>query len=138
MFDGLKRKLAAEGIVSVLKSLAGSNDTKTTITGIVAGAVVAIPGLDWSQVLAGDPMSIARLLSGFVIAQVGYLATKPGHDGHTTALGTVAGALYAVQGSLQSVITAVVIALVGYLTNKPVVGGVTASLSVQSMPPKAP
>ena len=119
MFDALKRKIAGNAIGSLLKSLATNNDTKTTITGIIAGAVLAIPGLDWSKVVAGDPEQIARLAAGLLVALLGYLATKIGHDGHTTLLGAGAGALYAAQGSVASITTGVIIAVLGYFTNKP-------------------
>ncbi|MBZ5580893.1 MAG: hypothetical protein LAQ30_01585 [Acidobacteriia bacterium] len=119
MFDGLKRKVAATAVSGLLKSLATSKDTQTTIAGLIAGAVLAIPGLDLAAVIAGDPHHIARLLSGLAVAAIGWLATKEGCDHHTTAIGAAAGAVFAAQGSLDKLITGVVVALLGYLTNKP-------------------
>jgi hypothetical protein len=119
MFDGLKRKVAATAIGSVLRSLAGSKDTQTTIVGVIAAAVLAIPGLDLTALISGDAHQIARVAAGLVVVAIGWLATKENKDGHTTLLGTVAGGLYASQGSVEAVTTGVVLALVGYLTNKP-------------------
>src|SRR3990167_4890902 len=104
MFDAMKRKIAALVLVSTLKSLAPSKDTRTTITGIIAGAALALLGLDWEALLAGDPAQIAKVISGLLIAWVGVLATKRHADGQTTAVGAAAGALYAVQGSLEAVV----------------------------------
>ena len=119
MFDAMKQKFAALAIGSTLKTLATSKDTRTTITGIIAGAALAIPGLDWELLLAGDPVQIAKLVSGLLVALVGILATKRNADGRTTAVGAAAGALYAVQGTLEAVVTGLVVAVLGHLTNKP-------------------
>lgn len=118
MLDGLKRKLAATAITSFLKSLATDKDTQTSITGIIAGAVLAIPGLDWSKIIAGDPGQIAHLASGLLLALIGVFATKENADDKTTLLGAFSGALYATQGSVEAVVTGVVIAVLGYFTNK--------------------
>lgn len=119
MLDGLKRKVAATAMGGMLKSLATSKDTQTTIAGVIAGAVLAIPGLDLAKVIAGDPGQIAHLAAGLSVALIGILATKENQDGHTTLLGTVSGALYATSGSIEAITTGVVIALAGYFTNKP-------------------
>lgn len=123
MLDGLKRKIAATAVTSFLKSLATNKDTQTTIAGAIAGAVLAIPGLDMSKVIAGDPGQIGHLAAGLGVALIGFLATKENCDGHTTMLGTVAAAAYASSGSVEAVITGVVIAGLGYFTNKPVAAG---------------
>ncbi|HWQ55677.1 MAG TPA: hypothetical protein VN442_18465 [Bryobacteraceae bacterium] len=122
MLDGLKRKMAAVGVMGMLRSLASDKNTQTTITGVIAGAIVALPGLDMAKVIAGDPGQIAHLVAGVAIAALGFLATKENMDGHATLLGTVAGALYAMQGTLETLMTGVVIAALGYFTNKPAVG----------------
>jgi hypothetical protein len=119
MLDGIKRRLGGAALLSLLKSLASSADTRTTVTGILAGAVVALPGLELDKLLAGDPQQIARVVAGLLVAGIGYLATKPRADGKTTAVGAVAGALYACQGSVEAIVTGVVIAVLGHLTNKP-------------------
>ena len=126
MFDGLKRKVAAVALVDLLKSLATSKDTQTTIAGMIAGCVLTIPGLDLSRLIAGDPHQIALVLSGVAVWFIGLLATKEHHDGHTTALGVVAGVL---QLCIGNVVTAVTLALCGYLTNKPVSGSSDAPTS---------
>jgi len=119
MLDGLKRKLAAMAISTTLKSLATSKDTRTTITGIVAAIVLAVPGLDFQKLLAGDVDQIAHLTAALLVAALGYLSTKPDADGKTTLLGAVAGALYAMAGSVEAIVTGTVIAALGHLTNKP-------------------
>jgi hypothetical protein len=118
MFDGLKRKVAAGAIMSVLRSLATSKDTRTSITGIVAAGVLACKGLDVAALVAGDPVQIAHVISCVLVALIGVLATKENADGKTTLLGAVAGALYAAQGDVDTVATGVVIAALGHFTNK--------------------
>ncbi len=118
MFDGLKRKVAAGAITSVLRSLATSRDTQTSITGIIAASVLAYKGLDVAALVAGDPVQIAHVVSCVLVALIGVLATKENADGKTTLLGAVAGALYAAQGDVDTVTTGVVIAVLGHFTNK--------------------
>jgi hypothetical protein len=122
VLDGLKRKFAATALTSLLKSLATDKNTQTTITGLIAGAVLAVPGLDVGKLISGDGSQIAHLVAGLLVAALGFLATKENRDGHTTLIGTVAGSAYAMQGSVESITTGVVLALVGYLTNKPTAG----------------
>jgi hypothetical protein len=119
LFDGLKRKLAGGAIQTLLKSLATSKDTQTTITGIIAGAVLAIPGLDWSKVIAGDPVQLAHLAAGLCVAGIGYLATKQNHNGHTSVLGGIAAGLYASSGGVDAFVTAIIIGALGHNTNQP-------------------
>lgn len=119
MFDGLKQKLAAAALGSVLKSLATSKNTQTTITGLIAGAVLAVPGLDLRQLLSGDPVQLAHVAAGLVVWAISVLATRTGHDGSTTFLGAVAAALQASSGQAGDITTGIVLFLVGYFTNKP-------------------
>jgi hypothetical protein len=119
MLDGLKRKIAAGALSSLLKSLATSKDTRSTVTGLIAAAVLAIPGLDLTKLIAGDPAQVAHVGSALLVAMIGWLATKPRADGKTTLLGTAAGSLYAMQGSVEAITTGVIIAVLGHLTNKP-------------------
>ncbi len=118
MLDGLKRKVAAGAITSVLKSLATSKDTHTTITGMIAGAVLAVQGLNIDALIAGDPVQIAHAVAGVLVAGIGLLATKENADGKTTLLGVAAGALYAMQGSVEAITGGVVVAVLGHVTNK--------------------
>ncbi len=120
MFDGIKRKIAATALGSILKSLATDKNTATTITGIIAAAVLAIPGLDLTKLVEGDPAMIAKVAAGLAIAIIGFLATKEQKDGTTTFVGVVAGALYAASGAVDAVTTGLTLAVVGYFTNKPV------------------
>jgi len=129
MLDGLKRKFAAGALMSVLRSLATSKDTRTTITGMIAAAVLATKGLNAEQLLAGDPIQVAHAISCVLVAMIGVLATKENADGKTTLLGVVAGALYAAQGSVDTITTGVVIGVLGHLTNKAV---------TKSLPPLPP
>lgn len=119
MLDGIKRKIVATAVGSTLKSLAMSQDTRTTITGMIAAVVLAVPGLDLAKLIAGDPLQIAHLAAALCVALIGWLATKPQADGKATMAGAVAGSLYAMQGSVEAIVTGVVIAVLGYLTNKP-------------------
>jgi hypothetical protein len=135
MLDGLKRRLAATALSSLLKSLAISQDTRTTMTGLVAAAVLAVPGLDLPKLVAGDAVQIARVVSGLLVAWIGYLATKRGADGKTTLLGAAAGSLYAVQGSFEAVVTGVVIGVLGHLTNKPGSDGPSRSTGGEQVAP---
>lgn len=123
MFAKLKTKIAGSALASLLKSLASDPKTNTTIVGILAGAVLAVPGLDLSALISGDPAQIARVSSGILVAGIGALAGRAGHDGHTTLLGVLAGSLQASSGQLAGITTGVVLALCGYLTNKPVASG---------------
>jgi len=102
----------------MLRSLATSKDTQTSITGIIAAAVLAYKGLDMQALIAGDPVQIAHVASCVLVAIIGVLATKENADGKTTVLGAIAGALYAAQGAVGNVTTGVVIAVLGHLTNK--------------------
>jgi hypothetical protein len=120
MLDGLKRKVAATAVGALLKSLATSNDTKTTIVGIVAGALLAVPGLKMDALVTGDPVAIAHVVAGLLLAVIGYLATKPGNNGSTSLVGVMAGTLQASSGSVEAITTGLVIAALGYFTNKPV------------------
>ncbi len=118
MLDGLKRKVAAGALTSVLRSLATSKDTQTTITGIIAGAVLAVQGLNMEALIAGDPVQIAHVVAGVLVAAIGLLATKENADGKTTLLGVIAGALYAMPGSVEAITGGVVVAVLGHVTNK--------------------
>lgn len=120
MFDGLKRKMAASAGKSLLRSLATDKNTQTTITGLLAAVILAVPGLDLEQVIAGDPAQIARLIAAALVAVIGFLATKYKADGKTSLIGVVAGTLYASAGTLEAAITGTLIAAIGYFTNKPV------------------
>ncbi len=117
MLDGLKRKVAAGAITSVLKSLATNKDTQTTITGMIAGAVLAVQGLNMEALIAGDPVQIAHVVACVLVAGIGLLATKENAEGKTTLLGIIAGALYSMQGSVEAISAGTVIAVLGHLTN---------------------
>jgi|GEM_PF-4702810 len=111
----LKRKIAAVAIGSLLKSVASEERTKKTVAGVLAAAVLAIPALDLQKLIEGDPVQIALVVSGVLIAGIGILAQR----GKGTLGGAVAGSLYAVQGSVEAIITAVVIAILGWFADRP-------------------
>jgi primosomal replication protein N len=119
MFDGMKRKIAATALSALLKSLATSHDTKTTIIGLIAGTILAVHGLDLTALISGDPLQVAHVLSGVCVAAIGFLCTKENADGKTTLVGVLAGALQAASGSVDAIITGLVLAVLGYITNKP-------------------
>lgn len=125
MFGKLKLTVAAAFVRSTLNSLATDKNTQTTVAGMLAAAVLAIKGLDFGKLLAGDPQQIALVTSGLAVALCGFLATKENHDGHTTFFGVVAGASQAFIGNFTA---AIALALCGYFTNKTVV--TTAAPSV--------
>lgn len=120
MLDGLKLKLGSAVLGSVLRSLASDKKTQTSITGMIAAVVLAIPGLDLHKLLQGDPVQIAHIAAALIVWAIGILATRPGHDGSTSALGVAAGILQACSGQIADLTIGVVIALLGHLTNKPV------------------
>lgn len=120
MLDGLKLTLAAKALGSLLKSLATNKGTQTSITGLIAGAMLAVPGLDLRKLLEGDTVQIAHIAAGLVVWGIGILATRKGHDGTTSLLGVIGGALQASSGQMQDLTIAIVIAVLGHLTNKPV------------------
>jgi len=63
-------------IRSFLRGLATSNDTRTTVLGIVAAALLAAQ-LDWSKLLHGDPDQIGLAAGALVAALFGYWTNKP-------------------------------------------------------------
>lgn len=120
MLDKLKFKIAGGLAMTFLRSLATSKDTQSTLIGILAAAVVAVPTFNLSALLAGDLGQLTSVGSALAIALIGWLATKPGHDGSTTLLGAVAGGLHVLPTqTVESVSSAVILAMVGYVTNKP-------------------
>ncbi len=120
MLETLKLKLACSAVNSALRSLATNKDTQSTIAGILAGAVISVPGFDLSKLIAGDSVQIAHLVAGLLMALIGLWATKARRDGQTTSAGALAGVLYSLSGQINDVIVGVVIALLGFYTNKPV------------------
>ncbi len=119
MLGKLKRRIAAAALGSLLKSLARDKPTSTTISGIIAGAILAVPGLDLTALIEGEPSQVARVVAGVLVATLGYLAGKETAGGRKTLVGVIAGAAYSVQGSLEALTTGVVIALLGYFTGQP-------------------
>jgi uncharacterized membrane protein len=119
MLNNLKIRIAASALGSVLKSLATSKNTQTSITGMIAGAVLAVSGLDLRLLLQGDPVQIAHVVAGVLLMVIGILATRKGHDGSTTMLGVIAGVLQASSGQVQDLTVGVIITVLGHLTNKP-------------------
>lgn len=120
MLEGLKKRMAVSITGGTLRSLAQDKNTRTTITGMIAAAVLAIPGFDLARLIDGDAAQIAKVISAVLVFLVGLFATREKADGATTALGAAAGAVYACQGSVEAIVTGVVVAVLGHLTNKPV------------------
>jgi hypothetical protein len=115
MLNGLKRSIAARFVGNFLASLATSKDTQTTVAGALAGAVLAIKGLNLSALIAGDPRQYALFISGIAVGGIGWLATKANQDGSTTLLGVIGAAMQASMGDFTAALT---VGLTGYFTNK--------------------
>lgn len=74
--------IKARIVRSFLSSLAKSNDTRTTILGIVAASLIAAQ-LDWGKLLQGDPDQIGMAAGAAVAALFGYWTNK--HDQNKSA-----------------------------------------------------
>jgi hypothetical protein len=72
MLTGMKARI----IRAFVSSIAKSNDTRTTIMGIVAAALIAVQ-LDWAALLRGDPDQIGMAAGAVVAALWGYWTNKP-------------------------------------------------------------
>jgi len=72
MLTGVKARI----IKAFISSIARSNDTRTTIMGIVAAALIAAQ-LDWTALLKGDPDQIGMAAGAVVAALWGYWTNKP-------------------------------------------------------------
>lgn len=105
-------------VMVFLKLLVSNKDRQTTFIGVLAAAVLAVPGLDLSKLFAGDWVQLAHLTAALLVAAIGWYAIKAKSDGKTTFLGTLAGGLYACSGTVEAVVTGGMVALAGYLTNK--------------------
>ncbi len=120
MLDSLKLKLAAGVLGAALRSLATDKNTQTNFAGMAAAVVLAVPGFDVHKLITGDILQIAHVAAALVVWAIGVLTTRAGHEGTTSLLGVIAGALQGCSGQVNDVTTGCVIALLGYLTNKPV------------------
>lgn len=65
-----------EVIKVALKKVAGDNDTKTTVLGVAASAVLA-GQIDWGKLFQKDPQQIGLLVGALVTAVYGYYTNKP-------------------------------------------------------------
>lgn len=63
-------------IKGVLRGLAKSSDTQTTVLGLVAAGLLA-SGIDWNKLVQGDPDQIGLLVGTVVAILFGYLTNKP-------------------------------------------------------------
>jgi hypothetical protein len=72
MLTGVKARI----IKAFIGSIARSNDTRTTIMGIIAAALIAAQ-LDWTALLRGDPDQIGLAAGAIVAALWGYWTNKP-------------------------------------------------------------
>lgn len=72
MLTGVKARI----IKAFIGSIARSNDTRTTIMGIVAAGLIAAQ-LDWTALLKGDPDQIGLAAGAVVAALWGYWTNKP-------------------------------------------------------------
>lgn len=63
----------AEAFVS---RLAMSNDTKATVLGLVAAAILA-SGVDWGKAIQGDSTELGKVAGAVVTALLGHYINKP-------------------------------------------------------------
>jgi hypothetical protein len=115
VLDALKIRIAAGFLQGLVKSLATDTKTRCTIVGTIAGVILAIHGLDYGQLVSGNPQQIALVVSAVAVWGIGVLAADQGHDGHTTFLGLIAAAAQAYMGNFA---TAATLGLCGYFTGK--------------------
>lgn len=63
-------------VKACLGGLAKSNDTKTTVLGLAAAALIGAQ-LDWAKLLHGDPQALGEAVGAVVAALIGYYTNKP-------------------------------------------------------------
>jgi hypothetical protein len=68
--------IKADFAKGILAEIAGSNDTKTTILGVLAGALLAAR-LDWGKLLAGDSAAIGQATGACIAVAIGYYTNRP-------------------------------------------------------------
>jgi len=61
---------------SFLKKLAGDNNSKTTLLGFLAAALLAA-NVEWSKVLAGEPAEIGQAAAVLIAALWGWFTNRP-------------------------------------------------------------
>jgi hypothetical protein len=67
--------IKADFLREALKRVASSNDTKTTILGVGAGALLAA-NLDWTKLLHGDSGELGKATGAVIVAALGYYTNK--------------------------------------------------------------
>jgi len=61
---------------SFLKRLAGDNNSKTTLLGFVAAALLAA-NVEWSKLFAGEPAEIGQAAAVLIAALWGWFTNRP-------------------------------------------------------------
>lgn len=61
---------------SMIKSLAKSNNGRTTILGFMAAALLA-QQIDWGLALSGDSQQLGTAAGAIIAALIGYLTNRP-------------------------------------------------------------
>ena len=72
MFTFIKTDFAK----SFLDKLKSDNDTKTTVLGIAAGALLTA-NLDWPKLFRGDSTELGKAAGAVVAVLIGYYTNKP-------------------------------------------------------------
>jgi hypothetical protein len=62
---------------SFLGHLLHSNDTKTTVLGLVIAAVLADKTLDWGKLLNCDSNELGKVVGILAVVLIGYYTNKP-------------------------------------------------------------
>lgn len=74
---GVPNFVKADIVKAALKKVANDNDTKTTVLGVVGGAVLASQ-IDWAKLFQHDPGQIGLLIGTIVATAFGYYTNKSG------------------------------------------------------------
>lgn len=61
---------------AILGRVASSNDTKATVLGAIAGALL-VANLDWGKLFAGDAGQIGQAVGAVIAVLIGYYTNKP-------------------------------------------------------------
>jgi hypothetical protein len=68
--------LKADFLREALKRVASSNDTKTTVLGAAASALL-LANIDWAKLLHGDSAEEGKAVGAVIVAAIGYYTNKP-------------------------------------------------------------
>lgn len=72
---GIPNFIKGDVVKIALKKIAGDNDTKTTVLGAAASAVL-LAQIDWGKLFQKDPNQIGLLIGALVTGIFGYYTNK--------------------------------------------------------------